>query len=352
MLDLTNFDPDGAGNPNNNIYGLPSTEENSRVVLLPVPWEVSVSYGAGTANAPSKIFQASYQVDLFDNDYPDGWKQGIFLKTVDTAILQKSNFLRKKAEGFMDFIAEGGQIEDDDYMKQTLDIINDEGARLNEWVYENTKKLLDKGKLVGILGGDHSTPLGFYKALAEKYESFAILQIDAHADLRKAFEGITYSHASIMYNALKEVKAISKLVQAGTRDYSGGELDYIQNNKGRVATFFDKDLKGRLYEGATWQQLADEIVNELPQNVHLSFDIDGLDPKLCPNTGTPVAGGFEVEQIFYLLRQILKQKKHLIGFDLNEVGVSEDEWDENVGARVLFKLCNLLILSDEQSERV
>jgi agmatinase len=80
--------------------------------------------------------------------------------------------------------------------------------------------------------------------------------------------------------------------------------------------------------------------------VLISFDIDGLDRKLCPNTGTPVSGGFETEQVFYLFKQVLKSGRKIIGFDLNEVGVNENEWDQNVGARVLYKLSNLLLYSN------
>ena len=78
----------------------------------------------------------------------------------------------------------------------------------------------------------------------------------------------------------------------------------------------------------------------------MSFDIDGLDPKLCPNTGTPVAGGFETEQVLYLVKQVIRSGRKFVGFDLNEVGVSTDEWDENVGARCLFRLCNMLMVAN------
>ena len=198
-----------------------------------------------------------------------------------------------------------------------------------------------------MLGGDHSVPLGFFKAQSEKHGDFGILQIDAHCDLRDSYEGFKYSHASIMYNALHEIPSIKKLVQVGIRDYSDGELEIIQNNKERIVTFFDRDIKDRLYEGDTWKNVVDDIIKTLPQKVHLSFDIDGLDPKLCPNTGTPVAGGFEVEQIYYLLRKLIQSGRQLIGFDLNEVGVGENDWDANVGARVLYKLCNLLVKSND-----
>ncbi len=349
MIDLSNFDPNSAGNPNLNIFGLPFSEEEAKVVLFPVPWEVSVSYSAGTARAPESIFNASLQVDLIDNDLYDGWKRGIFMKEVDNEILRKSDYLRKEAELYMKYISEGQDLSENKFMSKALEEINEGGEFLNRWVYEETGKLLKQGKLVGLLGGDHSSPLGFYKAMGDKYESFGILQIDAHADLREAYEGIKYSHASIMFNALKEVPSVKKLVQVGTRDYSESELDFIRNSNGVVQTFFDKDLKEKQYEGATWKQIADEIVDSLPEFVYLSFDIDGLDPKLCPNTGTPVQGGLETEQVYYLLRQLIRKNKKLIGFDLNEVGVSSNEWDENVGARILFKLCNLLILSHEKS---
>ena len=203
--------------------------------------------------------------------------------------------------------------------------------------------LLDEGKLVGLLGGDHSTPFGYWKAIAEKHGDFGILQIDAHCDLREAYENFKYSHASVMYNALTEIPQIVKLVQVGVRDYSVSEAEYIANSNNRVVTYFDKQIKERLYEGETWKVIVDEIVNHLPDKIFISFDIDGLDPKLCPHTGTPVQGGFETEQIFYLFKKVLQSGRRIIGFDLNEVGISADEWDENVGARVLFKLCNLMV---------
>jgi agmatinase len=152
-----------------------------------------------------------------------------------------------------------------------------------------------------------------------------------------------------MYNALDKIPAIEKLVQVGIRDYCEEELDYINNSNGRVKTYFDRDIKNRMFEGETWKQVVDEIVNQLPQHVFISFDIDGLDPKLCPHTGTPVQGGFESEQVFYLLKKVFDSGRKIIGFDLNEVGVSNNEWDENVGARVLYKLCNLLTASNPEN---
>ncbi len=346
MTDLSNFDPNSVGNPNNNIFGLPFSEEEARLVILPVPWEVTVSYNAGTARAPEHIFNSSLQVDLFDPDVKDGWKQGFYMRPYDKKVLMKSDYLRKEAELYINYIAHEEVVADNKFMCKSQKEINEGSIFLNSWVFDQTKGLLDQGKLVGLLGGDHSTPLGFFKAIAEKHGDFGILQIDAHCDLRKAYEGFKYSHASIMYNALEEIPQLKKLVQVGIRDYCEEEVDYINNNKNRVVTYFDKDIRERQYEGQTWKHIVDEIMEHLPEKVFISFDIDGLDPKLCPHTGTPVQGGFETEQVFYLFKKLVQGNRKLIGFDLNEVGVSHNEWDENVGARCLFKLCNLMVASN------
>jgi agmatinase len=346
MADLSRFDADAVGNPNNNIFGLPFSEEESRIVLLPVPWEVTVSYRAGTARAPEHMFRSSLQVDLFDPDIRDGWKQGFFMREPDKKILLKSDYLRKEAELYINYISQGENVDKNKFMCKALKEVNEGSLFLNRWVYEQSSELLDAGKMVGVIGGDHSCPLGFLKALAEKHADFGILQIDAHCDLRDSYEGFLYSHASIMYNTLRDTPQVSRLVQVGIRDYSDGEWNYIRDSRDRVVTYFDKDIRERIYEGETWKQVAEEIISRLPQKVYLSFDIDGLDPKLCPHTGTPVQGGFDTEQIFYLVKLLLKSGRTLIGFDLSEVGISNNEWDENVGARVLFKLCHFMVASN------
>jgi len=342
MINLKDFDPNAASNPSNNIYGFPITEEEARLVILPVPWEVTVSYSAGTARAAEHILKASMQVDIFDLDFPNSWKQGFYMRPADKKILMKSDYLRKEAELYIAYISRGEDLKKNSFMCKSLKDINEGGAYLNEWVYEQTKGLMKRNKLVALLGGDHSISLGYFKSVAELHGDFGILQIDAHCDLRKCYEDFDYSHASIMYNALEEIPQIKKLVQVGVRDYSESEWEYIKASNNRVVTFFDKDIKRKQYEGDNWKHIADDIVNQLPQKIFLSFDIDGLDPKLCPNTGTPVHGGFETEQVYYLLNKMLQSGRQFLGFDLVEVGNGETDWDANVGARVLLRLCNLL----------
>ena len=346
MTDLTGFDPNSVGNPNNNIIGLPFTEEDARLVILPIPWEVTVSFGSGTARSADEIMQASLQVDLFDPDVDNGWRQGFFMKDPDMKVLLKSDYLRKEAELYIDYISKGEKLENNNFMCKTLKEVNEGGYFLNNWVYQQTKDLMDAGKMVALLGGDHSTPLGYMKAIGEKHGEFGIIQIDAHCDLREAYEGFVFSHASIMYNALKEIPSIKKLVQVGIRDYSSGEQQIINDSNGRIKTYFDRDIRVRQYEGETFRQIVEEMISHLPDKVYISFDIDGLDPKLCPNTGTPVQGGFETEQVFYIFKKILASGRQIIGFDLSEVSTSENQWDANVGARVLFKLCNLMVASN------
>lgn len=346
MADLKNFDPNSVGLKGNNIFGLPFKEDEAELVLLPIPWEVTVSYRAGTAHGPENICDASLQVDLFDPDVRDGWKKGFYMLPIDKNIKNKSDYLRQCAELIISHLAEGGQVSDKEQLAGKQQEINDGSILLCNWVKEMTTSLLKEGKKVGLIGGDHSTPLGYIKALGEVHDNFGILQIDAHADLREAYEGFTYSHASIMYNVLKEVPNMKKLVQVGIRDYCDEELSIIQQNPNRLRTFFDKDIKERQYEGELWKNICHEIIDELPQKVYISFDIDGLDPKLCPNTGTPVPGGFEVDQIFYLFKMLHASGKQIIGFDLNEVSCGEqtaDSIDAIVGARVLYKLCNYMI---------
>ncbi len=346
---IKNFDPNGFST-NDNLFGLPFNKQESEIIIIPVPWEVTVSYAAGTANAPEAILEASSQVDLMDPYIKDAWKLGIYMDPVSDEIRAKSDALREKAAFFIDELTSGKNPETP-ALKEILNEVNAGSLALNKWVKSEVLKNLEQGKAVGMVGGDHSTPLGFMQALAEKYDSFGILQIDAHADLRQAYEGFEFSHASIMYNALK-IKQVSKLVQVGIRDYCEAEAHIIKNSKGRVATFFDRDIKHYQYEGKTWKEICLEIISTLPENIYLSFDIDGLDPKLCPNTGTPVSGGFETEQVLYLLQMVAESGKKIIGWDLNEVSPGQDEWDANVAARLLYRISNIMAKSLNLSQKL
>jgi len=344
---IKNYDPSRVAGAGSNIFGLPFNETESETVIIPVPWEVTVSYGGGTLEGPEAILEASYQVDLYDPNLIDAWKFGIHIDHLNKDLKKQSKQLRKKAEVIIASLS-GEKVKEskavlEKYRKEILTGCQE----MNKWVKERTLHFLNKNKRVALIGGDHSVPLGIMQALAQKYTSFAVLQIDAHADLRKAYEGFEFSHASIMYNALK-IKQISKMVQVGIRDYCQEEVDYIQNNAGRIKVFYDRDIKQAQYRGDSWERICNRIVKELPEHVYVSFDIDGLDPKLCPNTGTPVAGGFETEEVLYLVEKVVKSGKKIVAFDINEVSPAKDnDWDANVAARLLYRICNLMTLSHQ-----
>jgi agmatinase len=339
---IASFNPNDVGNKNAGMYGLPFEQDECEIQIIPVPWEVTVSYSGGTAEGPNAVLEASYQVDLYDPFVPEAWKMGIFFDDVEENISFRSYSLRQKAAHYINLLAEGDTLETKPELRDVINEINAECLIMNEWVKQRCLHFLNQNKTVGLLGGDHSTPLGMMQALAEKFGGFGILQIDAHADLRNAYEGFEFSHASIMFNALK-IKEVSKLVQVGIRDYCDEELALINYSNKRVVTFFDRDIKHQQYTGETWSDICDKIISNLPDKIYLSFDIDGLDPKLCPNTGTPVAGGFEAEQVLFLLEKVVKSGKKIIAFDLNEVapGPDGDDWDANVAARLLYRIANM-----------
>ncbi len=348
---IKNFNPNDIGQADNNVFGLPSTAENADLIIIPIPWEVTVSYRKGTARAPEEVLEASRQIDLYDASAHNMWQYGYYMEEVDGALDRKNDFLRHCAELVISNLSTGGITKENEQLSKKLAEINKQSEEMVNDLCAKATAYLDAGKLVALLGGDHSTPLGLIKAVAKKYQDFGILQIDAHFDFRKAYEDFTYSHASIMYNVLEQIPQVKKMVQLGIRDYCDEEIDYMKSQGERVKTYFDQDVKERLYEGETWKTICDEIVAHLPQHVYISFDIDGLDPKLCANTGTPVNGGFEVEQVMYLFRKMVDSGRKIIGFDLVEVAcgeLSQDMLDANVGAHVLYKMCNQFMKSQKR----
>ncbi|SMD32102.1 agmatinase [Reichenbachiella faecimaris] len=338
MSSSANYDPSAVG-VKGSIFGLPFGENDASIVLLPVPWDATVSYAAGTGNGPQAILNASAQLDLEVVGQEAPWKQGIWMAPIDTEIRTKSQELRLLVEPYIDLLESG---KAHPKAKEIITLVNAGTFALKEQIRNQTSAYINKGKVVGLVGGDHSCPLGYLEALGEKHEDFGILQIDAHMDLREAYEGFENSHASIMYNALK-VPSVSKLVQVGIRDFCEEEMAVVKKDQ-RVVVYFDQELKWQQFEGSTWQTLCKEMVAQLPDKVYVSFDIDGLQPSLCPGTGTPVPGGLAFEQAVYLINQVKASGRKIIGFDLCEVAPQDNdkEWNANVGARVLYALCGVV----------
>jgi agmatinase len=341
------FNPHQISIKNNCFFGLPTSLDDGKIAFLSVPWDATVSYGEGTADGPEAILDASYQLDWYDFDLPQAWEVGYATIPISEEVRAKSQATRAIAKKVIDYLESGNDL-DDPAIAEELDRVNQACSDLNHWVYKQCKTLLSKGKLIGLVGGDHSVPLGYMKALTEYHQEYSILHVDAHADLRSAYEGFTYSHASIMNNVL-QLPNISKLVQVGIRDLCQEEMDKI-NRDDRLILFDDWRLKNNLYQGMTWQKQCQEIISNLSEKVYISFDVDGLNQAFCPNTGTPVPGGLDFNQAIYLIQTLVKSGKRIIGFDLCEVSPNksdQDQWDGNIGARLLYKLTNLMYLSQQ-----
>jgi len=273
---MQNFDPNAASSKDSGIFGLPFTVAEAQLVLLPIPWEATTSYGGGTSLGPQAIFNASKQVDLYDYELGNFFTAGIAMADESTDVQEWNIAARQSA---LQVIAAMGT---DDLVKQqpAVAAVNEYSIKLNNYVYTETKNYLSQGKLVGLVGGDHSTPFGAIQAFLEKYPTMGVLHIDAHADMREAYEGFEHSHASIMYNLITKTP-LNKLVQVGIR-------------------------------------------------------------------------------ALYLIKKVVKSGRTIIGFDLNEVSpgntkkIESDEpdpsaeWDANVGARILYKLCGWTLLNAKE----
>lgn len=334
------FDPDAAAVPGSGIYGLPFTPEESAVVIVPVPFEATTSYGGGTSNGPAAVREASRQVDLFDRETGRPYEAGIAMLDIPKDVVRWNREAKRLAAPV---IERGGAV--DAKTRAAAEKVNAIGERLNGWVHATVASLLDEGKMAVVLGGDHAVPFGAIRAHAERHPGLGILHLDAHADLRDAYEGFLWSHASIFHNVMTRIPEVGKLVQVGVRDVGHAESRMIESSKGRIVTFFDSDIAARRDRGEPFAQIADRIVAELPQHVYLSWDIDGLDPTLCPGTGTPVPGGLSWNEAVSLLRAVVRSGKTIVGLDLCEVSPGETEWDANVGARLLYKMIGFALLT-------
>ena len=344
MSGIADHDADAAPDADAGLFGLPTTADEARLVIVPVPWDATTSYRPGTARGPAAIRTASHQLDLYDVDLGEPWREGIAMLDIPDEVLRWNLNARTDAERV---IAVGGRIGNDPGLAAALARVNDAGARLNRHVYETVDRYLRAGKLVGVVGGDHSVPFGAIARVAESVDEFGILHFDAHCDLRDGYEGFEWSHASIMFNVIRKIPQVTKLVQVGIRDFAKREADVVAASAGRIVVHHDAQLAERGFAGESWRDICDSIVEQLPRKVYISFDIDGLDPKLCPSTGTPVPGGLSFQQAMYLVKRVAQAGITIVGFDLNEVvpGAGDDEWDANVGARVLYKLCGWTLRS-------
>lgn len=309
------FDPDAAAE-GVGLFGLPTRPEDARLVVIPVPWDATTSYRSGTARGPEAVLASSGQVDLFDRETGRPWQRGLAMLPIDPDLKAWNDAARDARE------------------REDIDGVNRMCDRMVARVEELCRAQREQGRIVAVLGGDHSVPFSAIGVLARE-APLSVLHVDAHADLRQAYQGYRWSHASIMANVLDHHPGVERLVQVGIRDF--GEREWVRTQEDpRITTFFDG-------EGSADRWAAP--VAALGARVWVSFDIDGLEPALCPATGTPVPGGLRWTDATALLATLAASGREIVGFDVCEVAPGPDAsddgdgWDGNVGARLLYKLC-------------
>lgn len=256
-----------------NFHGLSaewSRLESSAYVILPVPFECTTCYMKGTEFGPQAIIEASEQFESYDDELGiEPYRAGI-------------------------------------HTSSPTDIVFGGPERQNQLIYERWRQLLEMGKIVGMLGGEHSISYGGVRACLEHHPQLTVLQLDAHTDLRESYQGYRFSHASVM----RRIRDLTdRTVAVGIRSYSIEEQEYIAEHKIKIYP------AAALHEDS---DLVESIAADLSGDIYLTLDLDVIDPSLMPAVGTPEPGGLDWYQIISLLRKVIG-KCNLVGFDVVEL---------------------------------
>ncbi len=266
--------------------------KKSRVAIIQVPYEKTVTYKKGTVNGPSAIIEASKKMELFDEELnQETYKIGIH--TMDP-----------------------------------LAVENLEPEEMIDKVYQSVLELLKAGKFPAILGGEHSLSVGSVKAVKEIYPNLSVLQLDAHYDLRDEYFGSRFNHGCVA----RRISEMCPLVQTGTRSLSKEEKDFLSlQTNGRIKTVNVYDI----LDMPLWK---DVISNGLSDNVYITIDLDVFDPSLMPAVGTPEPGGIGWYETLDLLHEISKDKK-IVGFDVVELCPIKDQVAPDfLAAKLVYRL--------------
>lgn len=334
------FDPSAAAGLESDLFGLPVDPAGARVQVVPVPFDATASYRKGAADGPRAILAASRQVDLFDLLFGKPYTAGIHLREAHPRVVAAQAEATPLAARVIEV---GGLVQGRSELEAALARVNVLGGEVNAAVREATAEILVRGQLPAILGGDHSVPFGAIEAAAARYPGLGILHVDAHLDLRQAYEGFEWSHASILRNVAERIDGVAKVLHVGIRDLSEEELDYARARPKQHSVLLDTEWAAARLEGRDLRGLVREQLSVLPRTVWISFDVDGLDPTLCPATGTPVPGGFSWHEAMLWLEELARSGRQVVGLDLNEVSPGatppeQDSWDAIVGARLLYRM--------------
>ncbi len=275
--------------------------QTSKVVIQSVPYEHTSSYLGGSDKFPKALLKASHYVEFYDEE-------------LDTETYKKCGIATIEA----------------------LDFTNKYDAEAIQYIAKETEKHIANGKFVISVGAEHSVTYGFVMAHAKKYPNLTVLQLDAHSDLREAYQGNPYSHASVM----ARVNDLGlNICQAGIRAQCKEEAELIKNSA-NIHTYYAHGIR----KNANW---ISEIVSKMTENVYITIDADGFDPSIVPAVGTAEPGGLFWEETLELLRTVCKEK-NVVGFDIVECAPREgDILSEFTMAKLLYKLLGYVVKSNK-----
>jgi agmatinase len=276
-----------------------SSLEDSKIAILSAPYEKTVSYGGGTVNGPKAILDASAYVEFYDDEFKSElcFKHGI-------VTIEPLKFGKKEG-------------------KQALDLIE-----------KSVAELLDAGKFVVTLGGEHTISTAPILAHFNKYQEMSVLHFDAHSDLRESYQGSQYSHASFMARVTEKMNP-EAITQVGIRALCKEEAEFIKKNG--VNTFFASSIRRGIHK-KNWQKQVVKTLNDL---VYITFDVDFFDPAIMPSTGTPEPDGFLYHETLEVFRQLRLQGKKIVGFDIVELAPTPGVTHPDIlTARLLYKMLN------------
>ncbi|MCX7879935.1 MAG: agmatinase [Ignavibacteria bacterium] len=289
---------------NNNFLSIGSeysSYESSAIVINPIPYEMTTSYGKGARNGPRAILEASAYVEFYDDETE---RELCFEKGIAT---------------IEPLVFDGLDIP------ESLSLIR-----------ENVSQLLKDEKFVVSLGGEHSITLPIVETFFSKYPDLYLLQFDAHSDLRQIYEDTPYSHACVI-SRICEFLPAEKVTQVGIRALSKEEALFIKDRK--INVFFASKINEGYY-GSDWHS---KVVETLGKNVYITLDVDFFDPSVIPATGTPEPNGFYYSDLVTIIKGLIKQNKNIIGFDVTELSPIDNFHHPNLTiARIVYKLLNLI----------
>lgn len=281
----------------NNYAGIPdefAQLETAKVVLIPVPYDGTSTWGKGADKGPEAFLAASENMELYDIETAtEPYQQGIYLA---------------------DAITENSSPE----------------AMVDE-VHKITKKYIKRNKFVTLFGGEHSISIGTIRAFNECFNNLTVLHIDAHADLRASYEGTACNHACAVHEASQQ----TNLLQVGIRSMDAIEKTYMDEEK----TFFAHDMVNDEY----WM---DKVVDQITENVFITLDLDALDPSILPSTGTPEPGGLFWYETLEFLKQVFTEK-NVVGFDIVELCPNKaDKSSDFLAAKLYYKMLSYKFMGE------